>query len=89
MSLLASEVVGDESDTSDDLAMKHLAFFLGGFSFGESKRDEGVLVVVTMAATTLFRVSSSSSSLPEEYSSRDTKTTLEGFLLGFLLKGFL
>jgi hypothetical protein len=55
-------------DTSEDLAIRHLMFLMGEFSYGDSKSDvEGVEVVV-IAATSLAEVSSSSLSL-SEYSS--------------------
>src|SRR5665811_389606 len=89
ISFIVLEEEGD--DTSVALAMRHLADWIGTFSLGDSKRDEGVDEVMVIAATSLV-VSSSSLSPPDMYSSLVTNTILEGgFLLGrfFLKNGFL
>src|SRR4051794_12389752 len=64
-----------ESDTSDDLAMKHEKFFVVAFSLGASNSDGGGVDAVAIAAISFLffvEVSSSStfSSSPDEYSSR-------------------
>ena len=77
--------------TSEALAMKQL-MFLGRFSFGESKRDEVVVAVVAIAATSLEVSSSSScSSSPDVYYSFGEQHNLWLPLNGifFLDKGLL
>jgi hypothetical protein len=62
-------LVGRDGDTSESLAMKHLAFRVEEFSLGDSKRDEDDGDAIAIAATWLDVSSSSSSSSSDEYSS--------------------
>src|SRR4051812_22696611 len=77
-----------ESDTSDDLAMKHEAFFVVAFSLGASNSDGGGVDAVEIAAISFLffvEVSSSSStfsSSPDEYSSRAISTIFPDFRVG-------
>ena len=62
------------------LAIRHLAL-LEESSLGDSKSDDEGVEVMAMAATSLLESSLSSSSSPEEYSSRAINTYFDGFLV--------
>src|SRR3954469_13420873 len=90
ISSLSKGVERDDEDASVPLAIRQVTFLVGEFSFGESKSENVGVEVVAKAATPL-EVSSSSSSLSEEYSSWVINKILPDFLLMgfFLMKGFL